>query len=92
MTILENIDSLRRIVGRWNNEFMPRYLVTTRRSMRDSAISARGAMESQPGVVLEPGDNPDMVTIEADEATVDRLKETYKDTHFIEPEIQRGLH
>jgi len=70
---------------------MPRYLVATRRAVRDSAISAREAVEAEAGIKLVNGDDPHMVTIEADEDSANQLQERLKDTHFVEPEIRREL-
>jgi hypothetical protein len=70
---------------------MPRYLVTTRRAQRDSAISARDAVTAEPGVKLVSSNDPQMVTIEATEDAATRLQAKLKDTHFVEPEIRRGL-
>jgi hypothetical protein len=71
---------------------MPRYLVTTRRAVRDSAISALGAMEAEPGIAVVSSHDPHMVTIEASEDAARLLQEKLKDTHFVEPEVRRGLH
>ena len=70
---------------------MPRYLVTTRRTERDSAMSARDAATAEPGVKLVSSNDPHMVTIEASEDAASRLQTKLKDTHFVEPEIRRGL-
>jgi hypothetical protein len=70
---------------------MPRYLVTTLRSERGSAVPARDAVAAEPGVdVLEEHD-PDMVTIEASERAARDLQAKLKDTHCVEPEFRRGL-
>jgi len=70
---------------------MARNLVTTRRAERGSATSAHDAVANQPGVALVNSNDPEMVTIEASEDAASRLKEKLKDTHFVEPEIRRGL-
>jgi hypothetical protein len=70
---------------------MPRYLVTTRRADRGSTISARDAVASEPGVKLLTSNDPHMVTIEASEHAAEDLKAKLGDTHFVEPEIRRGL-
>jgi hypothetical protein len=73
---------------------MPRYLVTTRRDARlggDAAPTAREAMSNEPGVTVLPSPDPHMVTIEASAETADRLRRRLDATHFIEPEIHRGL-
>ena len=70
---------------------MPRYLVSTRRSDRDSAISARDAVMADPEVQLVNSTDPHMVTIEASEEAASRLEARLKGTHFVEPEIRRGL-
>ena len=70
---------------------MPRYLVTTRRAVRSSAMSARDAVSAEPGVTLVASNDPQMVTIEASEDTAGRLQAKLKDTHIVEREIRRGL-
>ena len=70
---------------------MPRYLITTLRAKRTSAISARDAVTAEPGIKLLSSNDPHMVTIEASEDTASRLQAKLKDTHLVEPEIRRGL-
>ena len=70
---------------------MPRYLVTTRRANRDSAMSARDAVTGESGIKLVSSNDPHMVTIEASEDAASRLQAKYKDTHFVEPEMRREL-
>ena len=70
---------------------MPRYLVTTRRAKRNSAISAHDAVMAEPGIKLVSANDPHMVTIEASEDAASRLQAKLKDTHFVEPEVRRGL-
>jgi len=70
---------------------MPRYVVTTHRAARASAISARDALAAEPDVTVVSSNDPHMVTIEASEAAARDLQAKLKDTHFVEPEIRRGL-
>jgi hypothetical protein len=70
---------------------MPRYLVTTRRAERGKAPSAREAVMAEPGIKLLSSNDPQMVTIEASEDDANRLQAKLKNTHFVEPEIRRGL-
>jgi hypothetical protein len=70
---------------------MPRYVVTTHRAARVSAISARAAMAAEPDVTVVNSNDPHMVTIEASEDAARQLQSKLKDTHFVEPEIRRGL-
>ncbi len=70
---------------------MARYVVTTRRSERDSGVSARDAVSQEKGVKLLNANDPHMVTIEASEGAARRLKEALSKTHFVEPEIRRSL-
>jgi len=70
---------------------MPRYLVTTRRSLRDSAMTALAAAESEEGVEVVNGHDPHMVTIDTSDARATDLANRLKDTHTVEPEIRRGL-
>jgi hypothetical protein len=70
---------------------MPRYLVTTRRAKRSSAISAREAVSAEPEIKLLNSDDPQMVTIEASQDAATRLQAKLKDTHSVEPEIRREL-
>lgn len=70
---------------------MARYLVTTRRIKRGSALSARDALVAEPGVTLVNSDDPQMVTIDATEDVANRLRDKLHETHFVEPEIRRSL-
>ena len=70
---------------------MARYLVTTRRSERNLAPSARDAVAHEPGVTLVNSDDPHMVTIDTSDEDARQLREKLKDTHFVEPEIRRSL-
>jgi hypothetical protein len=70
---------------------MPRYLVTTRRSERDSAITAADAVKNEPGITPVQTNDPQMVTIEASEQAADRLRQKLSATHYVEPEIHRSL-
>lgn len=70
-----------------------RYLVTKRRSAPPEGIpSALDALSDEPGVKVVTSSNPDMVTIEADDKTAERLKQKLESTHFVEAEVRRGLH
>jgi hypothetical protein len=71
---------------------MPRYLVTTRRSERDSAISAADAVKGEPGITTVETTNPQMITIEASEEAASRLRQKLRDTHYVERETRRKLH
>lgn len=70
---------------------MPRYVVTTRRALRETTVFARDAVLTHPGVKLLAGDDPHVVTIEADEPVADQLRAKLRDTHIVEPEIRRSL-
>jgi hypothetical protein len=70
---------------------MARYLVTTRRSERNSAPSARDAVAGQQGVTVLNSDDPHMVAIDTSDEDAAQLREKLKDTHFVEPEIRRSL-
>jgi len=70
---------------------MGRYLVTTRRSERDSAISALDAVKDEPGITAVNTGDPQMVTIEATEDAANKLRLKLRDTHFVEPETRRSL-
>jgi hypothetical protein len=70
---------------------MGRYLVTTRRSERDSAITAAEAVKNEPGITPVQTTDPQMVTIEASEDAAKRLRQKLQATHFVEPEIHRSL-
>jgi hypothetical protein len=64
----------------------------TRRAERGSVMSARDAVEGEPGITVLHADNPDVVTIEASEEAAQRLRDTLRETHFVEPEVRRKLH
>jgi hypothetical protein len=71
---------------------MPRFLVTTHRAIRSEALTACDAVKNEPGITLLSANDPESVTIEASEDAADRLRTKLRDTHFVEPEIRRGLH
>jgi hypothetical protein len=71
---------------------MARYLVTTRRTERGSAMSARDAVAAEPGITLVNANDSQSVTIEATEDAASRLRVKLHQTHFVEPEIRRFLH
>jgi hypothetical protein len=72
---------------------MPRYLVTTRRSVRQTGDvpSALAATRGEPGVTIVNSANPEMVTIDTTSDVAERLSRKLAGTHFVEPEIRRGL-
>ena len=70
-----------------------RFLVTTRRSLRqEGASSALAAVSEEPDVKVVSASDPNMVTIEANDAAAGRLRRKLELTHYVEPEIRRGLH
>jgi hypothetical protein len=69
-----------------------KYLVSTRRDKRGEAPTALEAVAGDPDVTVVTSSDPNMVTIEADAAAAERLKEKLGATHFVEEEIRRGLH
>jgi len=71
---------------------MARYIVATRRDSREDAPSALDAITGEPGVKVLQASDPHMVTIEADPEAAARLEAKLGGTHFVEPEIRRGLH
>jgi hypothetical protein len=71
---------------------MARYLVTTRRAERGSSVSAREAVESEPGITLLTWDDPQTVMIEANEQQAENLRLKFNATHIVEPEFHRSLH
>lgn len=70
---------------------MARYIVTTRRNLRGSVPSAHDAVAADPRIKVVNSHDPQMVTVEANEDLADELRAKLKDTHFVEPEIRRGL-
>lgn len=70
---------------------MPRYLVTTKRALRGRVPSAAEAVRGAPDVQVVDAHNPDMVCIEASEATADKLKTRLESTHFVDPETRHRL-
>lgn len=54
-------------------------------------MSARDAVMAEPGVKLVSSNDPNMVTIEAGEDAASRLRAKLQGSHFVEPEIRRGL-
>jgi hypothetical protein len=70
-----------------------RYLVTKRRNLpHGSAPSALDAVSHEADVKVVSSSNPDMVTIDTDDNTAARLRQKLESTHFVEPEVRRGLH
>ena len=72
-----------------------RYLVTTRRKLirpGNEPTTALAAVGSFPGVRVVSYADPNTVTIDTDEQTAERLRNALSATHFVEPEIRRGLH
>ena len=74
---------------------MPRYVVVNRRGTggagRPAEASAFDAVSSEPGVTVVSAANPRTVTIDAAANVADRLRKKLAKTHFVEPEIRRGL-
>ena len=68
-----------------------RYIITTHRNIRGSVASARDAVVADPRVKVVSADDPHTVTVEADQDAADELRAKLKDTHYVEPEIRRGL-
>ena len=72
-----------------------RYLLTTRREVirqcgePSTALAALGAF---PQIKVVGYTDPNMVTIDTDEETAGKLRSVLSATHFVEPEIRRGLH
>jgi hypothetical protein len=72
---------------------MARYLITTRRDARSpDGLTALDAVSSDPDVTIVSSGDPHMVTVETSTESADRLRDKLASTHFIEPEIRRGLH
>jgi hypothetical protein len=73
---------------------MARYVVTNRRAPTPEsgrAATALDVVSGHPAVTVVGASNPRVVTIETDAATAEQLKRDLADTHFVEPEIRRGL-
>ena len=72
---------------------MPRFLMTTRREARvgGATPTALEAAVSEPGVSVLQSSDPHMVTIDTSAETAERLSQKFGATHFLEPEIRRGL-
>ena len=67
--------------------------MTTRREARVGAgtPTALEAASSEPGVSVLQSSDPHMVTIETSGEGAARLRQKFGATHFVEPEIRRGL-
>ena len=67
--------------------------MTTRREARvDGATpTALEAAVSEPGVSVLQSSDPHMVTIETSAETAERLRKKFGATHFVEPEVRRGV-
>jgi hypothetical protein len=70
---------------------MARFLVRTRRDQRANAKPAYDAVKDFVGVEVTQIHSPEMVTIDANEDVVTKLRSAIASTYHIEPEIRRGL-
>ena len=72
---------------------MPRFVVATRREVNadDQVQSAHEIVSSEPGVTVLSSSDPHVVTIETSQETADKLRDKLVKTHFVEPEVKRGL-
>jgi hypothetical protein len=73
---------------------MSRYVITTRRDVAGAGGTVPNALEAitnLPCVVVVAHSSPNVVTIDTDDRTAERLKRSLAETHLIEPEIRRGL-
>ena len=72
---------------------LARYVVTTRRDARADrgTRTALDVAASHPGVRILGYSDPHMVTIESSSETADQLRQKLVATHFVEPEVRRGL-
>ena len=70
---------------------MARYIVSTKRELRGEVPSAADVAAAAPRVTVLNNQNPDMITIDADAGAADALRSQFAATHFVEPEIMRGL-
>jgi len=50
------------------------------------------AVSEEPDVKVVTASDPNMVTIETNDAAAGRLRRKLESTHYVEPEIRRGLH
>jgi hypothetical protein len=74
---------------------MSRYVVMTRRDTVPQGTdqhSALSALSSFPGIRIVGYADPNTVTIDTDEQTAEKLTKALSGTHYVEPEIRRGLH
>lgn len=65
--------------------------MATRRELVGDAPTARSVVASDPNVKIVQVHSADMVTVEASDAAADELKQRLTGTHYVEPEIRRGL-
>jgi hypothetical protein len=70
---------------------MPRFLITTRRDKRESAKPAPEAVKDFADVTIAQIHSPEMVTVDASEAAIERLRQKIGSTYHVESEIKRGL-
>jgi hypothetical protein len=73
---------------------LPRYVVTKHRRAvpgQADAPSALTAVSGRPGVTVVAASNPNVVTIDTDPDTAERIKSELAATHYAEPEVRRGL-
>jgi hypothetical protein len=71
---------------------VPAFVVTTRRTASSNKpATALDAVAAEAGVTVLAKDNPNVVTIETTPEIAERLRSRLQETHFVEPEIRRGL-
>ena len=72
---------------------LARYVVTTRRDARaqGGTPTALDVASSQPGMKVVAYSDPHMVTVETTAEIADELRQKLTATHFVEPEVRRGL-
>jgi len=70
---------------------MPRFLVSTRRDLVKPVPSALSAVSSAGAIKIVNSSDPNMITIETSPEQAQELRQKLSDTHYVEPELVRGL-
>jgi len=70
---------------------MPRFLVSTRRDAVKAVPSALAAVGKEGAIKIVNSSDPNMITIETSHERAQELRKRLSDTHYVEPEMVRGL-
>jgi hypothetical protein len=70
---------------------VPRYLVSTHRTLHETALCARDALATEPDVKIIDASDPNVVTIDTTPDRAEELRRKLYGTHYVELESRRSL-